>query len=153
MTLAMFLITPSIKRWKLAGQPRSPMGEVIQWYCPFPGIVNAVSGWDFSSSCICQNPEVRSRVKKIIEFALPIHSVISLIEYLSMWERLLSSRKSCTTLKPWPCFFGTQKMGELYSEFARFTTPNLSHSSKDCQWTVGVPLGFWIVSCKQVNCL
>ena len=65
------------------------MGEVTQWNCPFPGIVKAVSGWDFSSSFICQNPEVRSRVEKMVELALPMslmHSVISFMEYLSMWE-------------------------------------------------------------------
>ncbi len=85
----MFLITPSIKRWKLAGQPRSPIGDVIQWYCPFPGIVNAVRGWDFSSRCICQNPEVRSRVEKIVEFALPMspmHSVSLRIEFCNKYK-------------------------------------------------------------------
>ncbi len=28
-------------------------------------MVKAVSGWDFSSSLICQNPEVRSRVERV----------------------------------------------------------------------------------------
>ncbi len=54
--------------------------------------------------------------EKIVELALPIspmHSVISFIEYLSMWEWLFNSLKSCTTLNPCPCFLGTQKMGEL----------------------------------------
>ncbi len=32
----MSLRTPSISLWKLAGQPSSPMGEVIQWNCPLP---------------------------------------------------------------------------------------------------------------------
>jgi hypothetical protein len=56
-------------------------------------MVKAVSGWDLSSSFICQNTEVRSRFEKMLEFALPmslIHSVISFIEYLSMWEFWLS---------------------------------------------------------------
>jgi len=42
ITLGMFLSTPSIRSWKLAGQPKSPIGEVIHWYWPCPGIVNAV---------------------------------------------------------------------------------------------------------------
>ncbi len=107
---------PSMSRWKEAGQPSSPIGEVTQWNCPFPGIVKAVSGWDFSSSFICQNPEVRSRVEKMREFARPMslmHSVISFIENLSMWEFWFSSQKSCTIRSPCPCFLGTQKIGEL----------------------------------------
>jgi hypothetical protein len=141
----MSLSTPSISRWKLAGQPKSPMGEVIQWNWPLPGIVKAVSFWESSSSCICQKPEVRSNVVKMFEFArpmLPMHSVISFIEYLSMWEFWFSSRKSCTLRSPWPCFLGTQKMGELYSEFDLLTTPNFSHSSSVCSmnwwWASGI---------------
>jgi len=48
-------------------------------------MVKAVSGWDFSSIFICQNPEVQ----KMLELALPMslmHSVISFMEYLSMCE-------------------------------------------------------------------
>ncbi len=114
-TFEIFLSTPSIKGWKLAGQPSRTIGDVIQWYCPWPEIANAVRCCDFSSSCICQNPDITSRVEKRVELALPmspIHSVISFMEYLSMWE-LFSSRKSWTTRKPWPCFLGTQKIGEL----------------------------------------
>ncbi len=73
-----------MRHWKLTGQPRRPMGNVIHWYWPCPGIVKAVSDCDLSSSCILQNPEVRSNVEKIVEFAcpmLPIHSVISFMEY------------------------------------------------------------------------
>jgi hypothetical protein len=29
--------------------------------------------------------------------------------------------------KPWPCFLGTQNIGELYIDLALFTTPNYSH--------------------------
>ena len=36
------LQTASISRWKLAGQPRSPIGDVTHWYWPMPGTVNAV---------------------------------------------------------------------------------------------------------------
>jgi len=64
---------------------------------PLPRIVKAVSGYDFSYSCICQNPEVRSNIKKMVEFALPtlpMHSGISFILYLSMWEWLFNSQKS-----------------------------------------------------------
>jgi hypothetical protein len=49
--------------------------------------VKAVRFWDFSSSYICQKPDVRRSVEKIVEFALPMspmHSVISFMEYLSM---------------------------------------------------------------------
>jgi hypothetical protein len=51
--------------------------------------VNAVSGYDSSSSFICQNPKVRSSVEKMDKFALPmspIHSFISFMEYLLIWE-------------------------------------------------------------------
>jgi hypothetical protein len=54
---------------------------------PLPRIVKAVSGYDSSYSCICQNPEVRSNIKKMVEFALPMlpmHSGISFILHLSM---------------------------------------------------------------------
>jgi hypothetical protein len=108
-----YTLHESLKRgW----EPSSPIGEVTQWNCPVPSIVKAVSGWDFSFSFICQNPEVRSSIEKMLEFALPMslmHSVISFIEYLSMWEFWLSSWKSCTIRSPCPCFFGTQKIGEL----------------------------------------
>ena len=145
MMLEMLRNTPSMSLWKLAGQPSRPIGDVIHWYWPCPGMVKAVRGCDFSSNCICQKPEVRSSVEKIVELALPmspIHSVISFIEYLSMWEWLFNSLKSWTTLRPCPCFFGTQKIGELYSELALFTTPSLSHSSSDCSikfwWASGI---------------
>jgi hypothetical protein len=52
-------------------------------------MVKAVNGWDFSSNLICQNPDVRSKVEKMLELALPMslmHSVIAFMEYLSMWE-------------------------------------------------------------------
>jgi hypothetical protein len=63
---------PSINLWKLAGQSRSPIGEVIQWYWPLPAMVKALSGCDFLSSCICQKPDVKSKVEKIVEFARPM---------------------------------------------------------------------------------
>jgi hypothetical protein len=80
MTLEMFLRTPFISPWKLAGHPSKPIGEVIHWYYPWPGIVNAVKGCDFLSSCICQNPDAKSSVENIVKFARPMspmHSVIS----------------------------------------------------------------------------
>jgi len=52
--------TPSMSLWKLAREPRSPMGDVIQWNWPLPRIVKAVSFWESLSSCIFQEPEVRS---------------------------------------------------------------------------------------------
>jgi len=99
---------PSPYCWKLAGHPRRPIGEVTQWYCPLPGMVNAVRGWESSSNCICQKPEVRSRVEKMVEFARPMspmHSVISFMLYLSMCKWLFSSLKSCTIRRPRPCFW------------------------------------------------
>jgi len=145
----MFLRTVSISHWKLAGQPSRPIGEVIQWYWPLPGIMNAVSGCESSSNCICQKPDVRSSVEKNVELALPmspIHSVISFILYLSMCEWLFNSLKSCTMRKPWPCFLGTQKSGELYRELDRLTTPNFNHSSRV------VSIKFWWAS-GILNCL
>jgi hypothetical protein len=111
------------------------IGEVTDWNCPLPGIVKAVRRCDCLSSFIYQKPEVRSTVEKMLEFdrpMSPMHSVISFMEYLSIWEFWLSSRKSCTILSPWPCFLGTQKIGELYSESNLRTTPSLSHSSRVC---------------------
>ncbi len=55
---------------KLAGQPKRPIGDVIQWNWPLPGMVKAVNFCESLSSCICQNPEVRSKVVKIVESAL-----------------------------------------------------------------------------------
>ncbi len=83
--------------WKLAGQTNSPIGDVIQWNWPLPGMVKAVNFCESLSSCTCQNPEVRSKVVKIVELALPMlpmHSVISFIEYLAMWEFWLISLNS-----------------------------------------------------------
>jgi ABC-type polar amino acid transport system ATPase subunit len=34
--------------------------------------------------------------------------------------------------KPFPCFFGTQKMGRLYTGFAHLANSNLSHLFNDC---------------------
>jgi hypothetical protein len=115
-----------MRHWKEAGQPNSPIGDVIQWNCPFPGIVKAVSGCDCLSSFIFQNPEVRSNVEKIRELAMLIslmHLVISFMECLSMWEFWFSSQRSCTILSPCPCFFGMQKIGELYRESHLHATP------------------------------
>ncbi len=124
--------TPSMSLWKLAGHPSRPIDEVIQWNCPRLGIVNAVSGCDCSSSCICQNPEVRSKVENIVQLALtmsPMHSLISFMEYLSICKWRLSCHKSWTILRPWPCFFGTQKMGEFLADHDRVKMPSFNHSS------------------------
>ncbi len=135
MTFWRFQSAPSISHWKEAGHPSNPMGEVIQWNCSLPGIVKAVKGWYFLSNFICQNPEVRSKVDKILEFARPMspmHSVISFMEYLSMCEFSLSSRKSCTIRSPCPCSLGTQNIGELYRESDLRTTPSFNYSSRVC---------------------
>ena len=116
MTLSTGLNTCSMSRWNEAGHPNRPIGDVTHSNCPLPGIVNAVRCLAFSSNGICQNPLVRSRVEKIVEFALPMspmHSWISFMLYLSMCVWLFNSLKSCTIRRPWPCFFGTQKIGEL----------------------------------------
>ncbi len=141
--------TCSISFWKLAGHPSSPIGELIKWKCPLIGMVKAVRGCDSGSSFICQNPEVRFIVVKMDEFALPmspIHSLISFMEYLLMWECWLSCLKSWTILSPWPCFLGTQKIGELYGEFDWRTNPNFSHSSrlknKQTEWPITWRLHF-----------
>ncbi len=47
-----------------------------------------------------------------------------------MCECWLSCRKSWTILSPWPCFLGTQNIGELYRELDLWTTPGFSHSSR-----------------------
>jgi len=163
MIFEMFLRTPSMRHWKLAGHQRSPMGDVIHWYWPWPGIVKAVSSWYFSSIFSCQKPDVRSKKEKMVVLALlmsPMHSVISFMEYLSMWEWLLSYLKSWTTRNPCPCFFGTQKIGELYSEFEHLTTPSLGHSSSDCSikfwWASGILNCFQytgLLSLRWILCL
>jgi hypothetical protein len=75
-------------------------------------MVKAVNFWESSSSCICQKPEVRSKVVKMVELArpmLPMHSVISLIEYFVNVGVLVQLFEILNN----PCFFVTQKMGEL----------------------------------------
>jgi len=44
---------------------------------------------------------------------LPMHSLMSFIEYLSVYDWLFSAQKSCTSLTP-PSFFITANMGLLY---------------------------------------
>ncbi len=133
--LLMSRSTPSMNLWKLVGHLRRPMGDVIQWNWPFLGIVKTVSFWDSSSSCIWYKPDMRSKVLKMLEFAQPMslmHSLISFMEYLSMCEFGFNSQKSWMIQSPWPCFFGMQKMGELYSVLNLLTTPNFNHSSRVC---------------------
>jgi len=141
--------TCSINCWKLAGHPSWIMGDMIQWNWSHPGIMNAVNGCNSSSSFICQNLEVRSSDKKIVELACPLsqmHSLISFMEYLSVCEWRLSCRKSWIIWIPWPCFLGTQKMGELYREQDFLTTLSLSHSSR--VWSMN-----WLCASSSLNCL
>ena len=131
MTFGIPLINFSIILWKDAGQPNSPIGLVIHSNCPLPGIVNAVLCASSGCRGICQKPDVRSSVVKIVELARPIspiHSLISFMLYLSMCECSFNSLKSCTMRSPWPVFFGTQKIGELYIDCDLLTTPNFNHS-------------------------
>ncbi len=102
---------------------------------------------------ICRCPRSQkwstTKVVKIVELALPMslmHSVISFIEYLLMWEFWLSSLKSWMIRSPQPCFFGMQKMGELLSEFDLLTTPNFNHSSSVCSMNWWCASGILIVS-------
>ena len=120
----------SIKLWKLAGHPSKPIGEVIHSNCPSPWIVKAVAGFEFSSKSICQNPDVRSNVEKIVNLAQamsPMHLLISFIEYLFMYECLFNSLKSWTIPRP-PSFFGTQNTGLLYNDWDLWMTPKFNYS-------------------------
>ena len=106
------------------------MGPNVHSNCPKPGIEKAVKCLDCSSSGICQNPCVKSRVEKMVDPALPmspIHSLTVFIEYLSSWLAAFSSLKSCTTLSE-PSFFGTMNIGLLYLEVLGWIMPICSHS-------------------------
>ena len=104
-----------MRRPKVAGLPRSPIGVTFQWNEPIPGIVNAVNGRDSGANGICQKPAVRSRDEKTVDFARPIVSMQSLTSrwlYLSTYDLSFNFLKSSTALRE-PSFFGTQNMGEL----------------------------------------
>ena len=58
--------------------------------------------------CICQNPEVRSMVVKMLEFARPMslmHSLTSFMEYLSVWV-LCEASEILHDAQASPSFFG-----------------------------------------------
>ncbi len=138
-----------MRSWKLAGHPNNPIGDIVLLNCPIPGTVNAVKCLLFSSKGICQNPEVRSSVEKIVDPALPIspmHSLIFFIEYLSSWLLGLNTLKSWTTLIP-PSFWGTRNMGLLYQDIEGWTMPSLSHSwtcfSRYWWWVSRIVYCFW----------
>ena len=81
---------------------------------------------------ICQKPEVKSRVEKIVNSALPMspmHLLISFIEYVSIWECWLSSRKSLTIQRPAPFLFGTKNIGDLCIDDKQCTTSNFNNSA------------------------
>ena len=59
----------SISLLKEAGHPMRPMGLVVHWNCPIPGMVKAVYGRLFGSNAICQNPEDKSRHENTLESA------------------------------------------------------------------------------------
>ncbi len=95
-------------------------------------------------------PESGSQVQceKMDELALPIslrHSLISFMEYLSMCECWFSCWKFWTIRSPWPCFLGTQKIGELYGELDLLTTPSFNHSSRVCSMN-------WVCVSGKLNC-
>ena len=134
----------STNLWKLAGHPSNPMGDITHSNWPRPGTENAVKCWDSGVRGICQKPEVRSNVLKIVDPALPMspmHSDTSFIEYLSSWLLALRALKSCTTLRL-PSFLGTKNMGLLYRLREGCITPSFSHSwiwvCKSCLWASGI---------------
>ena len=138
----------SISHWNEAGQPRRPIGDVIHSNCPLSGIVKAVR-WE-SSGCIgiCQNPEVRSRVEKIVDPAWPLspmHSLISFIEYLLICKCWLSSRKSCMIQSPAPLFLGTQKIVNCTLKMRDAQHPVLAIQQFLWLENHGVILEFWII--------
>ena len=152
----------SMSCWNEAGHPSRPIGLVIHLYCPFPGIVKAVRCESFGCIGICQKPEVRLIVVKMFDSALPIstiHSLISFMEYLSMWTCWFSSRKSCTILRPAPFFLGTRKMGEFYIDDEWRTTPSFNHSAiylvRKSLWESGILNCFWYtgqLSLRWIRC-
>jgi hypothetical protein len=79
MPLLIGLSTDSMSHWKLTGQPISPIGNMIQWHWPFTGMIKAVCCCESGSSCICQNPILRSKGETIVEFAHPMSSIHSII--------------------------------------------------------------------------
>ncbi len=103
-----------------------PMELALAW------MVKAVNFCESSSSCICQNLEVRSKVVKIVESALQmfantfgdfLHRVCVNMGVLVELPEFLNDPVSLALF-----FFGTQKMGE----FDLLTTPNFNHSSSVC---------------------
>jgi hypothetical protein len=80
-------MTISINLWNDPGAPSRPIGDAFYSICPNPGNVKAVYFRHSGFNIICQNPEVKSIVEKIVDPILPIssiHSWTSRIEYLSM---------------------------------------------------------------------
>jgi hypothetical protein len=62
-------------------------GAGDHWNWPMPGTVNAVYGWARGCRIICQKPALRLMVWKIVlpeQLILPMHSLTSFIEYLSV---------------------------------------------------------------------
>ena len=91
----------------------------------------------------------------------PMHSVTSLMQYLSMWVSALRALKSCTSQIP-PFFLATAKIGLLYLLGAGSITPSLSHlmtcfstSSMcasgilNCLTKIGLSV-FKVISCRSV---
>ena len=79
-------IASSTNLWNPPGQDLSPMADTNHSNWPIPGIVKAVYCRELFSKGICQNPDVKSKVEKIVEPARPIspiHSFTSFIQYLS----------------------------------------------------------------------
>jgi hypothetical protein len=78
---------------KLAGAPIRPCGHVLQWYWPFPGMVNAVNGRSDGRSSSCQNALLQSSAEYTLLPALPTvsrHSSMVLRAYRSLNEEALT---------------------------------------------------------------
>ena len=116
MALSMPLNTSAVSRLNEAGAPCKPWLVRVHLNCVLMyGSVNAVMSLESSASFCCQNPDAISKVENMVEPAFPImsmHSVTSLIAYLSSYEAAFIFLRSCTILKL-PSFFWTQNTGEL----------------------------------------
>ena len=97
--------------WKKAGQPRSPIVEVIHSNCPIPSTVKAARCRSPEWMGICQHLEVRwwSQPFRCLfdAFIDLFHGVFVNVGVSNQDPEVLHNSES------WPSFLGTQKMGEL----------------------------------------
>lgn len=98
MILVRPMMTVSMGRWKLARLPNNPINIITHWNRPMLEMVKAVYWLLFGFSNICQKPEVRSVVEKIVLPDWPISPIHSLtfMWYLSVCVWVLKAQKSFT---------------------------------------------------------